>query len=126
MEYRILKSVALIFLAGAILLLVCWGVSLPQDPKSAQLAFGEEPYYACLALGKGRLILCDHFGNREVIYLLDNLAPSRRGITKEIRSALPGFTFRHLTLTSGQRIWTLELSLLIPTILMFLLSSLFF
>ena len=83
---RILKLAALAFVAVASLLITCWAVSLSKDdPKSAELAFGKEPYYVCLALGKGNLILCDHFGNREVIHLLDRLKPRERGIAKEIR-----------------------------------------
>jgi hypothetical protein len=126
MKHRILKSAALVLAAVASLLVVCWAVSLSNDPKSAQLAFGKDPSYVCLALGKGDLILCDHFDNREAIHLLDTLKPTQRGVAKDIRTALPGFTFRHLTLTSGQRIWSLELSLLIPAMLMVLFSGLFF
>ena len=125
MKHRILKLAALVFAAIAGLLVACWALSLSNDPKSAQLAFGKDPSYACLALGKGDLILCDHFDNREVIHLLDTLKPTRRGVAKDIRTALPGLTFRHLTLASGQRIWSLELSLLIPAMLMTLFSGLF-
>ena len=127
MKSRILKLAALGFVAVASLLVTCWAVSLSKDdPKSAELAFGKEPYYVCLGLGKGNLILCDHFGNREVIHLLDRLKPRERGIAKEIRTSFPGLNFRHLTLTSGQPIWELELSLLISAILMALLAGLFF
>ncbi len=126
MKHRILKLTALGFSAVASLLIACWAVSFPNDPKSAQLAFGKDASYACVALGKGSLILCDHFDNREVIRLMDRHVPMRPGVANDIRAALPGFTFRHVTLESGQRIWSVELSLLIPTMLMVFFSGLFF
>jgi hypothetical protein len=126
MKCRVLKLAALALATVAGFFVVCWAASLANDPKTAQLAFGKEPSYVCLALGKGDLILCDHFDNREVIHLLDSLKPMQRGVSKEIRTALPGFAFRHLTLASGQRIWSLELSLLIPASLMGLCSGLSF
>lgn len=126
MKHRILKLAALAFAAIAILFVAFWAGSLPNDPKSAQLAFGKDSSYACLALGKGNLILCDHFDNREVIRLMDRHVPMRPGVANDMRAALPGFTFRHVTLASGQRIWCLELSLLIVAIQMAFLAGLFF
>lgn len=126
MKRGILKSGAFAVAALTCLLVACWAVSLPNDPKSAQLAFGNDRSPACLALGKGDLILCDHFDNREVIRLLVAHRPFQPGIAEDIGTDLPGFTFRHITLTSGQRIWSLELSLLIPAIFMLLFSGLLF
>jgi hypothetical protein len=126
MKHRILKLAAVALATVAGLLVACWAVSLPNDPKSAQLAFGKDASYVCLALGKGDLILCDHFDNREVIHLVDTRKPMHPFVANDIRAVLPGFTFRHLTLRSGQRIWSLELSLLIPAMPMVLFSGLFF
>ena len=125
MRHYILKVAALALASVAGLLVVCWAFSLSNDPKSAQLAFGKDPSYACLALGRGHLIVCDHFDNREAIRLLDNLTPTRRGVSKDVGTSLPGFTFRHLTLSSGQRIWSLEISLLIPAMATTLFAGLF-
>ncbi len=125
MEHRILKSAALALALLAGLLIVGWAASLSNDPKTAQLAF-RKTSYVCLALGKGDLILCDHFDNRGVIRLVDTRKLIHPSVAKDIRAALPGFTFWHLTLTSGQRIWSLELSLLIPAIPMALVAALFF
>lgn len=82
MKHRILKLAALVFAVVAGLLVAYWAVSLSNDPKSAQLAFGKDPSYACLALGKGDLILCDHFDNREVIHLLDTLKPTQGALQR--------------------------------------------
>ena len=125
MKRIFLKSSAIISVIVAFALIALWAISLSYDPKAAQLAFGRDPSFVCVAVGKGDLILCDHFDNREVIHLVDTRVPMHPFVTKDICSSLPGFSFRHLTLTSGQRIWSLDLSLLIPGFIMIFTTGLF-
>jgi hypothetical protein len=70
-----------------------------------------------MAAGKGSIIFCDSFANREVMELMDQSRLISPGIAKDRRLSFPGFSYRRITLTSGQPIWSISVSLLIPFLL---------
>jgi hypothetical protein len=102
-------------------LFAAWAVSFSFDANRVQLAFGSVQ----VALAKGELILCDHFANREVMELVDKERLLEPGVAKDQRLSFPGFDFRRITLTSGQSIWSVSFSLLIPLVLMALSAGFF-
>src|SRR6266496_3297900 len=118
MKNIVIKWTAIISVVAALALFTSWVVSFSSDASRAQFAFGRYPSFAQMALAKGKLILCDHFANREVIDLVDRSVPIQPSVAKDVRKSFPGFVYRHLTLASGQAIWSLSMSLLIPCLVM--------
>jgi hypothetical protein len=123
MKNIVFKWIAISSVVATFALFVSWGVSFSSDAGRAQLAFSREPSFLQMALANGKLILCNNFANREVIELVDRSVPIQPALAKDVRRSFPGFTYRHLTLTSGQGIWSLSLSLLIPSLAMTLLAA---
>jgi|SRR6185503_17377478 len=99
-------------------LFLAWAVTLSSGPTSAQLAFGQPPSFVEIAAAKGRLIFCDSFANREAMESVDQPRPISPDVVKDRRFSLPGFSFRRITFTRGQPIWSVSFSLLVPCVLM--------
>jgi len=123
MRRRKLKWSALSSLIAAVIFIVLWALSLPSDVKGAQLAFGREASVQ-MALANGKLILCDHFANREVIDLVDRSVPIEPAPANDVRRSFAGFSWRRITFTSGGPIWSLDLSLLTASVIMVLFAGL--
>jgi hypothetical protein len=130
MKYSVLKWSLILSVLAAIALFASWVISLPSDENRAQLAFGKDHAFAQVALAKGKLIVCDHFANREVLNHMDRSRNRAIDAKEEQRVSFFGFCFRRATFASplpnkdGQTIWSMDVTLLLPCLIMMLIAGL--
>lgn len=129
MKYSVLKWSLILSVLAAIALFASWVISLPFDENRSQLAFGEDPAFAQVALANGKLIVCDHFANHEVLNLMDR-SRNRIDAREEQRVSFLGFCFRRATFArplpnkEPQTIWSVDVTLLLPCLIMLLIAGL--
>ena len=100
--------------------LVFWGVSFFCQSAHFTLSFA----LMDLTAAHGNVVLCDHFGNLQVIELLDRSIQFTPAPVSVQRSTLPGFGYRHYDFAAISSIWSVSISLLIPMILLFTIGGL--
>ena len=110
--------------AAFALLLYC-SVSFFSDAADFQLSFGGVHQIAQMSVARGKLILCDDFANLEVIEAVKRSLPMNPAVASDLGWTIPGFTFRRIKFDDGggAPIWSLNVSLLIPSFMTMMLAG---
>ena len=113
----------LISLVLSVVCLFYWGVSVVSEVADFDLSFGERRTVMQMLVTNGKITLCDHIGNLELIELVKNSRPFEPAPSEVYGWSIPGFHFSFITFNGSSPVWSLNLSLLIPFAIMLVLGG---
>lgn len=95
-----------------------WIVSVATPVADFELTFGQQRPTMQVLATNGEITLCDAIGNLEVRELINNSVPFEPAPSKIYDGGMRGFHFSLITFDGGPPIWSLRMSLLIPSAIM--------
>lgn len=103
--------------------LLYWSVSTLTDAANFNLVFGQGSSRVQMLSTNGNITFCDHIDNLEIIDHINKSGKMEPTPSHVYGWSLPGFGLHYITFNQSSSIWSLNLSLLVPIILMIILSG---
>jgi hypothetical protein len=100
-----------------------WAVSLASNRADFELSFGHSRTVQ-MASADGSIKLCDHFENLVVMELVQKGIPFEPAPRGTYQWTMPGIAFHCLTFGDNSTIWSLNVSWLIPGLLLLIVATL--